>query len=172
MFLCPGVPPRPVPRGASARCRRTERGNDAQPTPHPPPPPPHLRGWRARSRGAPAPQPPALGRRRRSGAPGLRRLRAGLGPVQHVEERGAAGGAGTRSLDTRPRGSGTVSGSVCVHFCARVCAAAKQERALGRGRQHGGQAGARTDTGHGQGAEPDAQHGAILRAQQLPRTQV
>lgn len=90
MSLCPGV--------LSLRWQ-CPRQKDALPAPHPPSPEPR------------SPQPAAA-------APAL--LRAGVGPAQHEERRGAAGRAGTRSLDTRPWGSGAVRGSACVHSCTCV----------------------------------------------------
>lgn len=60
---------------------------------------------------------------------GARGLRAGLGPLKHVlEERGAAGGAGTRSSATRPWGAGTreclcaCTRVLCMHICLYICA--------------------------------------------------
>lgn len=190
----PSRVPVSVPRGGSARGRLTEQRNDALPTPIPRPSFP-LRGW-AGLEGpeppSPLPQPSALGR---AGAPGLLRLRAGLGPgsTWRREERRAERGhaALTRVRGLRSREWGCVC--VCIHV--HVCAGLHRRGAPGHGavstedgrerghaghgeRGHAGHAGhgerghTGGHTGHGEGAGPDAERGAMLRAQQLPRTPV
>lgn len=83
--------PRPS-HGAAERCAAD---------PHPPPLLPTAGLGRAGGPGAAEP-PPAAVCPWPSGSPGASPAPGGSRTGQHVEERGAAGGAGTRSPDTRP----------------------------------------------------------------------